>query len=160
MEKPYPLARTVLCCVIWCITAIANAQHGGYDYLIQFTGGINGAQHKAILSAINDQDPNALVSIAPLEQQAKVHSTVRLSSAQMAQELAPYGLTVDFLTGALPTTAGDRKASTPFPKYIDTGNANSDSLSYAAAKAAWLAANPSHATGRDALRPLSVPVQP
>jgi hypothetical protein len=117
-----------------------------YDYLIQFSGSIGPEEHKAILSALNAQDPDIMMSVSVATGKAKARTQVHLSQSQLEAELAPFGLGVEFILVGVPGDPATRMAMQDFfdgfPVYIDTGDPAADNAAYEAAKQAWLAAHP------------------
>lgn len=138
---------SIIACVVALLPFTVVAQKPVlHDFLIQFTGTIDAEGHKAILSALNAQDPGILMSVSVAAAQAKVRTHVPLSQEQLAIDLAPYGIGVQWILvgdpggGAL--RAMDDAPGMGFPQYISTGNPAADDATYEAAKQAWLAVHP------------------
>ena len=122
-----------------------------HDDLIQFTGTIDAEAHKAILSALNAQDPDILMSVSVIAAQAKVRTHAPLSQEQLAIDLAPYGIGVQWILVGEPGVGALRAMDDPdaggFPQYVDTGNPAADDATYEAAKQIWLATHPAYVPG-------------
>lgn len=63
-------------------------------YMIEFTGLDDRSDEKVVLSAIIDQAPNALISIALSTHQAKVRTVAELDRTLLQNTIVAYGLSV------------------------------------------------------------------
>ena len=139
--------RFLLLMSLFTLQAAAFAQKPvERNYWITFTGLAGRDGEKYVLSAVKDQDPGALVSVAPSIQQAKVRTVTSLNEQQLATTLAPFGivvLSVSISYPSLPQARSVDQHSLPgFPLFIDTGNPEVDAADYAARKQLWINAHP------------------
>ncbi len=83
-------------------------------YMIEFSGLDDRSDEKVVFSALIDQDPNALISIAPTTHQAKVRTIAELDRTTIQNTIAPAGLSVvrfhQLVT--VPVDHPDRQATT------------------------------------------------
>ncbi len=147
--------RSLLSVAFWILAALfmvvspvnINAQKPiGRDYLITLSGLQGNDGTKLVLTAVKDQDPNAIVSVAVPIQQAKVRTIVELDQPQLATTLAPWGITVVSISIIYPTLTQDRSADQTtmpdFPQLIDTGHPDLDAADYHARKELWIVQHP------------------
>jgi len=147
--------RSLLAVTSWILTALCgvaphvnlNAQKPiERDYRLTLSGMQDNSGAKLVLTAVKDQDPNAIVSVAVPIQQAKVRTIAELDQQQLSATLAPWGITVVSVSIIYSTLTQDRSADQTtmpdFPLLIDTGHPEDDAADYHARKDFWISQHP------------------
>ncbi len=116
------------------------------DLLMRLEGMTTRDQEKAVLGALNDQDPAAVVSVDVPSQQVKIRTGVVLDRPLLEARLGAAGMTILSL-GPISIPAFEQRASASsvlpgFPQFINTDDPANDEAVYQANKAAWIAAHP------------------
>lgn len=144
-----PLRRTVLelflLAVSVCLVTPTVAQKAvHHDFLMRLSGMSGRDQEKIVRTAINDQDPLALVSIDPPTQGVKIRTTTSLDRPALDATLGAWGVSIISLNPIADPTARAAPASTlpGFPVFVDTGDPVNDEAVYRSNKAAWIQAHP------------------
>lgn len=138
------LFSTFLALVICAATMLAQ-KPAVREYMLTCSGMPDPSHRKILISAIKDQDPQALISVSPLDQRVKVRMHTALRRQDLEATCTAWGITIVSLTstwhpGALRDAGLDDRPG--FPQYIDTGDPAHDAADYDARKQAWLFAHP------------------
>ncbi len=107
-------------------------------YMIEFSGLDDRSDEKVVLSALIDQDPLALISIALTTQQAKVRTVAELDRTSLQNTLAPSGISIIRFNQlvTVPIDHPDRQAETT------TGQSAAEVDAYREQKLQWMADHP------------------
>ena len=107
-------------------------------YMIEFSGLDDRSDEKVVLSALIDQDPLALISIALNTHQAKVRTVAELDRTALQNSIAPSGISVirfDQLV-TVPIGHPDRQAET------NSGPSAAEVEAYREQKLQWMTDHP------------------
>lgn len=83
-------------------------------YMIEFSGMDDRSDEKVVLSALIDQDPHALISVAPSTHQAKVRTITELDRAALQNTISQAGISIIRFNqlATVPMDHPDRQADT------------------------------------------------
>lgn len=147
MRIPPTLLKVLLmltCGIGPCVSALAQ-KPALRTLLIEFAGTVGRTEEKFILSAVNDQDANAQVSVDGAARLAKVRMRSELDAQAFEERIALCGLTVSRYVNMDEVINTDRSlagALAGLPQFVDTGDRVADEADYQARKEAWLQAHP------------------
>ncbi len=151
MEHRYSLPSCIPLCsalafqLALCSAALAQ-KPVEHSYLIELSGMPDRSHEKVVISAIKDQDPNALISVALAIQQVKVRAWAEIDPQQLAQAIAPWGISIVHFNPLWPLLIEERslgQVQLPgFPNFIDTGHPEEDAADYQQRKLLWIGAHP------------------
>jgi hypothetical protein len=107
-------------------------------YMIEFSGLDDRSDEKVVLSALIDQDPNALISIALTTHQAKVRTITELDRTALQNTIAPSGISVIRFNQlvSVPMDHPDRQAET------SNGQSAAEMDAYREQKLQWMEDHP------------------